>query len=111
MRDGVNHRIDQLATLGQERLARQPPLHGVAQFVFFQQRDDAAFNHLVGQFRTKTEVELHGEITGDHIIAARTRLKIRNLHAGRREEFVAFIPFDINQLIQHGRSAMHRVIG
>ncbi|MNV83424.1 hypothetical protein D3C71_1772300 [compost metagenome] len=110
MRDSVYHRIHQLAALGQERLAGKPPVQGVAQFVFIQQSNHAGFDHLVGQFRAKAEVELHEKIARNNVVAAGARLNVGDLHAGRREEFIAFIPLDPHQLAQHWRRAMYRVI-
>ena len=107
----AHHRIHQFTAPGEERLAGEPPLHAVTQLVFFQQGDHAGFDHLVRQFRTEAEVELDEHIAGDHVVAAGTGLYVGDLHACWREKFIAFIPLDIDQLRQHRRRAMDRVIG
>ncbi|MNC76394.1 hypothetical protein D3C75_1281060 [compost metagenome] len=53
----------------------------------------------IGQFGAEAEVKLHEHFTGDHVIAAGTGLHVGNLHAGWREEFVALIPLNGDQLV------------
>ena len=79
--------------------------------IFFQQRDNARFDHLIGQFGAEAEVELDEEVPRDHVVAAGPGLDVSNLHAGRGEEFVTFIPLNRHQFAQHWRSAMNGVIG
>ena len=75
-----------------------------------QQFRDPLADHLIGEFSAEAEVELHKQLAGDHIVAAGTRLDIRNLHAGGREELIPPIPLRRDQLRQRRHRPVNRII-
>ncbi|GDE48191.1 hypothetical protein HmCmsJML300_03203 [Escherichia coli] len=94
MLNRVNDRIHQFTARGQKWLPGKPPIHRIAQLMFFKQGKHLRFDHLIRQFGAEAEVKLHKQFTWNNVVTARSRLNIGNLHTGRREEFITLIPLN-----------------